>query len=152
MILKQTSSVAYLVFLLLWPLQAIQPVALPAFQVTGLDATSISSDKLTTSTQWLILYLQADCHSCETALQLIKQTDQHPNLPKSLVIIGGMTLPQLRALAQKYPDLSSAIWTADTSRTAFKLLQLPGTPTVLGIKADVHLFDGICPWAGSIVF
>jgi hypothetical protein len=59
-----------------------------------------------------------------------------PNLPRKLVIVGGMSAQELAALNQKYPDLSAASWFADTTRNAFKKLKLAGTPTVLGIRGQ----------------
>ncbi len=107
---------------------------LPAFQVTGMGGSTVQSDRLSPGGQWLILYIQADCRACESILQLIKQVQQHPNLPRRLAIIGGMTSPELTELARKYPDLSAAFWAADTSRNAFRQLKLAGIPTVLGMK------------------
>lgn len=116
---------------------AVQPAPLPVFQVVGADGAVVQSDHLVSGGgQWLLLYIQADCRACEAVLQLIKQVQQHPNLPRRLVIIGGMNPLDMNALAQKYPDLSGALWTTDTSRNVFRLLKLAGTPTVLGIRGQ----------------
>jgi len=121
--------------------RALQPLPLPAFQLLKLDGSAIQSTHLGPTGQWLILYLQPECRACEGVLQLIKQKEQHPNLPSHLVIVGGMTLPQMNALAAKYPDLSTALWTVDPTGTVSKQLKMVGAPTVLGVRQSTVMWS-----------
>lgn len=124
---------------------AVQPGPLPPFQVTALDGMIVQSTQLAPDSQWLIVYLQSECHPCEAVLQLVKQKQEHPNLPRRMVIIGGMTVAALNALSLKYPDLAGARWVADTTGVALKQIKFAGAPTVIGLKGQniVWTINGI---------
>jgi hypothetical protein len=119
-----------------WLASAAGPRPLPPFEVTELRGGTTVSAQLVPAPQWVILYIRRECGPCEAALQIVKAREDHPNLHQRLVIIGGMTLPELQAVAAKYPDLTGVHWVADPTGTAFHALTLKGAPVALGVRGQ----------------
>jgi hypothetical protein len=114
---------------------AVQQQRLPDFDVTTVDGQLRHSDKLALHGQWLLLYLQPNCLSCESILQLIKRKEDHPELAGRLVIVeSGMAIRDLKLLKSRFPELSEAAWYTDGNRSAQMALGLAGVPVVVGVR------------------
>jgi hypothetical protein len=122
-----------MVFLVSMAAMAIEPVPLPDIQLTAADGSTVKSSALPTTGNWLLIYIQPRNQFSDNLLRLLKK-DQYPTLAAHAVIIVGGSTDDLKTAQARFPDLASATWYADTNRSAFSLMQLTGTPMILGIK------------------
>jgi len=116
-------------------LGARQPIALPDFELTGLDGEPIGSRSGLPSTgKWLIVVVQPNCRPCDTLLRVVKQ-EEHPQLPPRMVIIAGNTDGAgVTRMRDTLTDLAGAHWYADPSRKASISLKVSGVPMVFGVR------------------
>src|SRR5215470_5798831 len=125
---------------------AVEPVPLPAFQLTSADGQTVKSASLPSKGNWLLIYIQPKSQFSDNLLKLLRR-EQYPNLEQHAVIIVGGSTDDLKSAQSKYPDLAQATWYADTDRNAFTQLKLHGVPVVLGIKQQTIQWslNGVLP-------
>lgn len=125
---------------------AIQPTPLPDFELSTIDGQTVKSADLAGQGHWLLIYVQPNHHFSDRVLRLLKKQDYPQVAAHSIVIVGG-SADDAKALKAAYPDLASAGWYADTSRSAFNQLHLHGIPVILGFDKKTMLWDlnGILP-------
>jgi hypothetical protein len=125
---------------------AIQPVPLPAFQITSSAGQIVKSADLPSKGNWVLIYIQPKNQFSDNLLKLMKR-EQYPNLEQHAVIIISGSVDDLKSAQSKYPDLSQASWYADTDKTAYSQLQLHGAPVVLGLKQQIIQWslNGVLP-------
>lgn len=132
--MRKLSMVVVALVLGALPALGAKPGPLPDFDLMTAEGTAFNSRNFTVDRQWLILYLQPGCRSCETLLHLIKNQRNHPNLVRRIVIIEeGMTAAELRRLKLQFPDLAQARWYTSPPKSVQRGLKLSGAPVVLGM-------------------
>ena len=112
---------------------AVEPVPLPALQLTSIDNLPIKNSDLPAKGNWLLIYVQPKSQFSDNLLKLFKR-EQYPGLEQHAIIVVGGSVDDLKGVKAKYADLDQAIWYADTTRTAFTQLKLHGVPVILGVK------------------
>ncbi len=113
---------------------AIEPTALPEFQVTTAEGHAAKSAELISGKEnTLIIYVQAKSHYCDQLLKMLTRKE-YPNVAPHAVIIVQGTLDDLKAMRAQYSDLSTASWYSDSSRKAFTQLKLHGVPVIVGVN------------------
>ena len=139
-------TVVITLFLLVSFAFAVEPVPLPAFQVTSADGQTVKSADLPSKGNWVIIYVQPKSQFSDNLLKLLKR-EQYPNLEQHAVIIVGGSVDDLKSTQSRYPDLGQAAWYADTDKTAYSQLKLHGVPVVLGIKQQTIQWslNGVLP-------
>lgn len=116
------------------PMQASDRMVLPKFELTRLDGIAVQSEvSLPADGKWLLVYVSANCASCERLLTLVK-TEEHPELPWKMVIIVGGDAARASRVRATAKDLNDAEWYADPSSKALAALKLSGVPVVLGVR------------------
>jgi hypothetical protein len=124
---------------------ARQPDVLPAFAVTSLNGSSITSDKLSLPNYWLLVYVEPRSKYADTVLSELKTEIDVLN-QRVIVIVGGVPASQVLSLSRKYPHLQNVTWYADPKLDAFYKLKVPGSPVVLGMHQQVAQWH----FAGSL--
>jgi len=110
------------------------PQAMPKFQLTALDGSTVNSEKLPSPKKWLLIYVKPDCGSCAQVLKLVQQ-DKHPELaPMMTIVVGGTTPDKLQDMMKGLPALQAASWYADPSNNMSAALKLPGAPVIFGVR------------------
>src|SRR5215467_3612243 len=112
---------------------AVEPVPLPAFQLTAADGSTVKSADLPSKGNWVLIYVQPKSQFSDSLLKGLKR-EQYPNLEQHAVMIVGGSIEDLKSIQSKYTDLTQASWYADTDKSAYTQLKLHGAPVVLGIK------------------
>ena len=125
---------------------AVEPVPLPAFQLTAADGSTVTSAELPSKGNWVLIYVQPKSQFSESLLKGLKR-EQYPNLEQHAVIIVAGSVDDLKGTLSKYSDLSQAAWYADTDKSAYTQLKLQGAPVVLGIKVQTIQWslNGVLP-------
>jgi AhpC/TSA family len=128
----------------------MEPVPLPALQLTGMDGQTVKTSDLPSKGNWLLIYVNPKSHFCDEMLKQMKK-DQYPDLAANAIFLVGGTVDDAKALQAKYPDLAAASWYADPNRDAFTLLKLHGVPAVIGINQQTMKWtvNGMIPDAGT---
>lgn len=129
---------------------AMEPVPLPALQLTGMDGQTVKTSDLPNKGNWVLIYVNPKSHFCDEMLKLMKK-DQYPDLAVNAVFVVGGTVDDAKALQVKYPDLAIAPWYADPNRDGFTQLKLHGVPAVIGINQQTMkwIVNGVIPDAGT---
>ncbi|HEY6971184.1 MAG TPA: redoxin domain-containing protein [Candidatus Angelobacter sp.] len=125
---------------------AVEPVPLPAFQLTAGDGTTVKSADLPSKGNWVLIYVQPKSQFSDSLLKALKR-EQYPNLEQHAVIIVGGNVDDLKSIQSKYTDLTQATWYADADKSAYTQLKLHGAPVVLGIKQQIIQWslNGVLP-------
>jgi hypothetical protein len=117
------------------PVSAHAQVTLPAFDVVARDGTTISSAALSEHAQWLLIYVQPPCSSCDRLLKALAGWRSAAIDERTIVIVGGTPSEAETYLAKVAPAARGPInWYADPQRRAHAALKLAGAPALLGIK------------------
>jgi hypothetical protein len=148
-LLAKVACVA-LVALLGSSLHAIERKPLPEFALSALDGTETSSADLVAEGQWLLVYVQMGCPSCDTLMQTL--VDQHSELARrTVIVIGGVNAATATKLAGAFPALSAARWYADRSNALAETLRAAGVPVVYGLRGKMLEWSltGIVPDAAT---
>jgi hypothetical protein len=124
---------------------AIEPMPLPAFQVSTPDGRLVSSADLVSDSQWVMLYVQARCEPCASLLSLASKDDLRSAAPHIVIIVGGGSADDFKTLEAQYPELASAGWYRDPDKKAGATLKLTGTPTIVGVRQSMiqWCFNGL---------
>ena len=138
-------------------LGGIQPMPIPEIELLTIDG---SPTKLLVQTstqslrgQWLILYLQSGCQSCDGLVNLLRRSEGIVNRPgKLMIVMGGMTSAELQRYMLRFPELASATWRADPARNAFRQLKLGGAPVIAGCREGTIFWtmNGSLPEPASV--
>lgn len=108
---------------------------LPSFQVTNLDGQPVQSAQLSAKNQWLLVYVQPNCRPCAELFKAFQKKEAQPDLSdKVIVVVGGGTVEQAKALAQRTPWIPQASWYADPTKAAAPALKVKGAPVVFGVR------------------
>jgi hypothetical protein len=131
---------------------AIERGPLPALTLSGIDGAPVASSGIVKEGNWLIVYVQPDCRACESILGAATH-EKHPGLPDRLVVVvGGASSKELRALADRFPGLPAGAWHADPDRAMFDRLRLTGVPVVVGLRGSMIEWglSGVLPDAAAV--
>lgn len=109
------------------------PTAMPDFQISRDDGTTLSSTQIPQSGKWLFVYLKQNCAGCERFLRIFNKVDNPALPPHVVVVVGGMPPDKLDALISKFPELAQAQWYADPGESAVSPLQIKGSPIIFGV-------------------
>lgn len=124
---------------LLWvssgTVKAMEPMVLPAFEVTSLDGTVVPSPELVHGGKWLLFYVAPHSESSKSLLRLLKKGEPGLDATRVVVVVGG-TAEEARTVRESCPALSEAGWYTDPTKGALTQLKVQGTPTVLGLKDE----------------
>lgn len=116
-------------------LRASSQGPLPAFTLLAPDGTAVASTQMKVPDQWLLIYVDPGCRSCDMLLAALKGW-QSPQLVQHTVLVVGGTLAGAQSyLQQKLPSEVAAIpWYGDSQRQAWNALRLTGTPVLVGVR------------------
>ncbi len=125
---------------------AIQPTALPEFELSTLDGQAVKSLDLAGQGHWLLICVQPNHQFSERLLKLLKRED-YPQVAANAIVVVLGTAEEAKVLKAAYPDLATARWYADNSRNAFSKLKLHGVPVIVGLDKKVMLWNinGVLP-------
>lgn len=130
---RKIIAVAVAVLCLMTLATAVEPVPLPALQLTSADGQVVKTSDLPSKGNWLLIYVQSKSQFSDNLLKLFKR-EQYPGLEQHAVIVVGGSLDDLKAVKSRYAELDQAGWYADVNKDAFTQLKLHGVPVILGIK------------------
>jgi hypothetical protein len=127
-------------------LSALEPFALPNFQLIATDGQTIKSSDLPSSGHWLLVYVQPANHFCDALLRAFSQSANNPNMAKVIIVVQGNT-DDVRAMQKLYPYLGQSSWYSDSTHNAFAQLKLGGIPVTVGIdqRTVVWVNNGVLP-------
>jgi len=125
---------------------AIQPAPLPDFELSTLDGQTVKSADLPSQGHWLLLYVQPNHQFSDRLLKLLRK-QEYPHLATNAIVIVLGTTEDAKAMKLNYPELESAGWYADNSRSVFSQLHLHGIPVIVGMDKKVMRWDlnGVLP-------
>lgn len=124
---------------------------LPAFTLTTAGGADAQSAELTRDGSWLFVYVQPACTPCDTLLQTIDEAEQPLVAARMVIVVGGVDATRLAAFAARFPQLTTAAWYADATRSVPRLVKAPGPPFVFGMKQQITEWSmvGVVPDAAS---
>ena|SRR5947209_12322108 len=131
--IRKTIAIAIALLCLLTLAAAVEPVPLPALQLTSVDGQPIKNSDLPSKGNWLLIYVQPKSQFSDNLLKLFKR-EQYPGLEQHMILVVGGSVDDLKATKSRYAELDQATWYADTNKDAFTQLKLHGVPVVLGVK------------------
>ena len=112
-----------------------QQAPLPEFAVQALDGEEVQSGELSTQQQWLLVYVRPNCAPCRDVFKVFEQSRSQAGLTgKVVVVVGGATLEEANAFAERMSWLPRSVWHVDVSRRAAAALSVKGAPTVYGVR------------------
>lgn len=110
-----------------------QTRTLPEFVVVSERGDSVASGTLSTEERWLLVYVSADCVSCDRLLSRLAEW-QIPQLGARAVVVIGGDVTAARTYAERSGTTSLAVsWYADPERRAASRLGVSSSPALLGI-------------------
>jgi hypothetical protein len=108
---------------------------MPSFTVTRPDGALVDSTQLTAETQYVLLYVRADCQPCDRLLALISSAKSPQFTSRVVVIVSGETAAGARYVGRQIPaEAGPVTWYADADGGAYSALRLTGTPVLIGVK------------------
>ena len=105
---------------------------LPEFVVVSERGNSVPSGTLSTEDRWLLVYVTANCVSCDRLLSKLAEW-QVPQLEARAVVVIGGDVSGARAYAERSGTTLPAPWYADPERRAASALGVSSSPALLGI-------------------
>lgn len=115
--------------------EAAAPGALPAFDVTSSDGSTVQSAQIARNGKWLLIFVKPNCPQCETVLSSLDSESTQDGSRVAIIVKS----PSANALAQlkaRYPRIPGAAWYADVHAGAASSLQVPASPTTLGMRGS----------------
>ena len=114
---------------------------LPTFTVTSPAGDTVSSQQLSTSSQWLLVYLDPVTASNRKLLGLLKAWQTPQLIARVVLVIDGKPADGKAWLEKELGDQPPPLaWFADADGSAAKALAVSGTPTLFGVR------DGQVEW------
>lgn len=124
------------------PAAAIETRPMPPFTVTRPDGAVVDSAHLTAETQYVLLYVKADCRPCDRLLALIRNANSPQFTSRVVVLVNGAPADGDRYIARLIPaEAGPVTWYADTDGGGYGALRLTGAPVLIGVK------DGRVMWS-----
>ena len=123
------------------PLAAMEPRALPPFQVQAPDGTYAGAGQVALAGRQILIYVDADCGTCALILTALDGLDAAVVTGAVTLVVRGDTYSAAAFMGKAPASLSGLRWFADSRRSAYTALKLQTTPTMLG------LWGGRIHWA-----
>jgi hypothetical protein len=123
-------------------LSATDVKAIPSFSVSDLDGNTVTSEKICPSGKCLFIYADAGSSASEALFDLLGK-QQTFDVLKISIVLGNCSIENAKKLIDKNPALQRATWLLDQDNSAYKLMDLKGTPVVYGVR------DGKIEWTFS---
>jgi hypothetical protein len=112
------------------------PAPFPDFKIINSAGQSVSSNTIAPGDKWLLVYIRPQCGPCRAVLNMLNGNEL-PGAPgKSVIILGGASVDDMRSMAAAFPNLPSGQWYADPQRNAYLQLALQGAPVVVGLQQN----------------
>jgi hypothetical protein len=116
---------------------AAPPRSLPSFDVTASDGSTKQSAQIVRNGKWLLVFVKANCPQCEALLSALEGGATQEG-SRVVIIVKAPTANTLADLKARYPHIANASWYADVHASAARSLEVPASPTTLGMRgADV---------------
>jgi hypothetical protein len=115
--------------------QAAPPRSLPKFDVTASDGSTKQSAQIVRNGKWLLVFVKANCPQCETLLSALESGATQEG-SRVVIIVKAPTANALAELKAKYPRIANASWYADVHFSAARSLEVPASPTTLGMRGS----------------
>jgi hypothetical protein len=114
---------------------AAEEKALPAFSVTRIDGTAVTSAAMTDVNQYVLIYLVPGCRACDSLLASLNDPES-PQVVKRVVIIVRADGPRAAKYIHDHlpPEVGEVKWYADANDEAYRALQFTGMPDLLGVR------------------
>lgn len=113
--------------------RAVEPQALPAFEVVSPAGAAVASAELSREAHWLLVYVSAaGCGSCDRLIASLEQW--RPTLPQSRVVIvirGSRDAAHAFATQHAIPDVA---WYADADESGVRALGLQHVPALVAVE------------------
>jgi hypothetical protein len=133
--------------------QGIERKPLPAFTLTTLDGSPVSSADLIRSGDWLLVSVRPACAPCDTLLRTTINAAAAPGVPAhTVVVIGGVDPATAARLAESFTDLTGIAWYADPAGAMKDALPVAAAPVVFGMRGSMVEWSlaGVVPDAVSM--
>ena len=109
--------------------------ALPGFTVTTPSGDTVISQQLSTSSQWLLVYLDPVTAPNRKLLGLLKALQTPQLVARVVLVINGKPADANAWLARELGDQAPPLaWFADADGSAAKALKATGTPMLLCVR------------------
>ena len=107
---------------------------LPAFQVTSPDGTPAASTRLSSESQWLLVYVNPASATSRRLLNAMKEWEAPQLVTRTVLIIQGNPAEARAFIEKSLPEeLRGMLWYADGDRSAWQALKLTGSPVLVGV-------------------
>ena len=133
--------------------QGIERKPLPAFMLTALDGSPVSSADVIRTGEWLLVSIRPACAPCDTLLRTTINAAAAPGVPAhTVVVIGGVDPATATRLAGGFADLTGIAWYADPAGAMKDALPVAAAPVVFGMRGSTVEWSlaGIVPDAVSM--
>ena len=111
------------------------PRNLPSFDVTAGDGATTQSAQIARSGKWLLVFVKPNCPQCEKLLATLESAATQEG-SRVAIIVKAPTANALAELKAKYPKIANAAWYADVHASAARSLEVPASPTTLGMRGS----------------
>jgi len=110
-------------------LRAAERQPWPSIELLAADGSTVASDRVARTGNWIVVYVSADCAACQSLLELVKQVENAA--PRMVIVVAGE--PGTIATAAAHTPLSGLTWLADPTHALAARLRAESLPTVVGI-------------------
>jgi len=114
-------------------LAAPPPHALPSFDVTAADGSVTQTAQIARNGKWLLIFVKPNCPPCDSLLSVL-DSDSTQDGSRVAVIVKAPSASSLAQLKLRYPRIAKSAWYADVHAKAASSLEVPASPTTLGMR------------------
>lgn len=112
---------------------AVQPGTLPGFDVTASDGSTRQSAQIARNGKWLLIFVKSNCPQCDTLLSALESAATQDGA-RVAIVVKAPTPNGLADLKARFPHIPNAAWYADVHAGAARSLEVPASPTTLGMR------------------
>ena len=113
---------------------AVERTPLPAVELIGRDGGTVQADRTARDGTWIIMYVHAECRSCEAILAVLDGLDVADGLARVMIVVDAKDPVALSQTMSRFPRLGSVQWLADTSGALGKRVAPDVAATILGLR------------------
>lgn len=114
---------------------AVTPATLPSFDVTASDGSTTRSAQIARSGKWLLIFVKSNCPQCDTLLSALQSAATQDGA-RVAIVVKAPTANGLAQMKARFPLIANAAWYADVHASAVRSLQVPASPTTLGMRGS----------------
>jgi hypothetical protein len=114
---------------------AAPPRVLPVFDVTAVDGSTKQAAEIARAGKWLLIFVKTKCPQCESLLSTLDNAATQEG-SRVVIIVKAPTANALADMKARYPRIANATWYADVHASAARSLEVPASPTTLGMRGS----------------